>query len=243
VEVLTRVRENGGITVAITNTEGSPVDRSAEYRLNCEAGEEICVTATKSYITQLTLMTALAAHVSGNEHLLENCDRLAAAVEAAIKLESNVAQLVGYYRFIDHIFLISRGYSYGVVAEAELKVQETSYIRAMGYSTADYTHGPIALAKPSSPYVFSATDQHTDHNVMELYEKIARKGALCACITNKPELSERFPLSILLPAWCEGILGSFAAATVFQLFASYLSVSLGHNPDSPAGIGKVNITR
>ena len=243
VEVLNRAKESGGLTIGITNTKGSPIETVSEHSLNCEAGPEVCVTATKSYMTQLTLLTALAAHVSEDESLLAAVEKLADTVQAALCFEDEVADMVRYFHCCDNMFLIARGYSVGVVAEAELKIQETCYVRAMAYSSADYTHGPFAMTGHNSPSIFVAADKHTDHDIDALYKRVLERHVLCVCITNKTEIADRFPFAILLPHRCEGILGSFAAAVIFQFFASYLSILKGFNPDAPIGVSKRTLTK
>ena len=45
--------------------------------------------------------------------------------------------------------------------ETELKIQETSYLDARCYGSADYRHGPIATAQRFVPYLFFLADEKT----------------------------------------------------------------------------------
>src|SRR5947209_63749 len=51
IECITRSREAGALTVAITNQEGSHLSATAQYTLLCHAGLERSVAATKTYTT------------------------------------------------------------------------------------------------------------------------------------------------------------------------------------------------
>lgn len=64
----------GGICVSITNTEGSLMTKAGKYHINNHCGPEKSITAGKSYLTQVTVLTAIAAYISGDEELLHVLD-------------------------------------------------------------------------------------------------------------------------------------------------------------------------
>ncbi|HEY7596339.1 MAG TPA: SIS domain-containing protein, partial [Actinophytocola sp.] len=56
VEATRVARERGALTVAITNTPGSPLAEAAEHAVSIGAGDELAVAATKTYTA--TLLTS-----------------------------------------------------------------------------------------------------------------------------------------------------------------------------------------
>src|ERR1700704_6334510 len=52
-------RSQGALTVAIVNDAESPLARTAEYVLECLAGPELSVPATKTVCAQMTLLAML----------------------------------------------------------------------------------------------------------------------------------------------------------------------------------------
>src|SRR5207244_9960330 len=54
-------RERGCPVVAITNTVGSAITREADAVLFLQAGPEVAVAASKTFVTQVTLLVLLAA--------------------------------------------------------------------------------------------------------------------------------------------------------------------------------------
>ena len=64
-EVMKHCDEQGGVCVCVTNVEGSLMTQAGKYQVRNHCGPERSVTAGKSYLTQVTIVTALAAYISG----------------------------------------------------------------------------------------------------------------------------------------------------------------------------------
>ncbi|HEY8446831.1 MAG TPA: SIS domain-containing protein, partial [Thermomicrobiales bacterium] len=62
---LERARASGAITVAVTNSPGSPLANTAEYHLDVLAGPEKAVAATKSYTAELLTLFYLIEAIAG----------------------------------------------------------------------------------------------------------------------------------------------------------------------------------
>ena len=57
-------RERGCTVIAVTNTVGSAITRDADAVLFLQAGPEIAVVATKTFVTQVTTLVMLAAAIA-----------------------------------------------------------------------------------------------------------------------------------------------------------------------------------
>src|SRR6185312_7388920 len=57
-------RERGCPVVAVTNTVGSAITREADAVLFLQAGPEIAVAASKTFVTQVTTLIVLAAAIA-----------------------------------------------------------------------------------------------------------------------------------------------------------------------------------
>ena len=66
VEYLHRARRRGAFTVAVTNDAASELAQAAEAVIPLEAGPEMAVAATKTYLNQLAALALLAGHVGEN---------------------------------------------------------------------------------------------------------------------------------------------------------------------------------
>src|ERR1700761_6056201 len=81
------LREAGALTVAAVNVSGSPLADACEFELPLEAGPELSVAATKSYIAMLSLSAIVIAHVQRDVELLNALKSLPDALRAAGALD------------------------------------------------------------------------------------------------------------------------------------------------------------
>ncbi len=146
-EVLDSMQQSGHQTIAITNREGSLVGQSANAEIFLNASEERSVAATKTFTsTMLALyqvVRALGAKLEDPAEFLPD--------ESWLQNQRSAAELVaGELNRVSPIFCLSRGYGFSVAQETALKLMECALIPAKSYSTADFEHGPKALAGPGS---------------------------------------------------------------------------------------------
>ncbi len=133
-------REAGAFTVALVNDATSPVALDAAALLPLRAGEERSVAATKTMIASLVAGASLIAHWS------EDADLRAALGDLPERLERDAAPppeaLVRALATARSLFVIGRGATLAIAAEAALKLKETSAIHAEAFSSAEVLHGP-----------------------------------------------------------------------------------------------------
>lgn len=144
-EVLADARASGHRTLAITNTAGSKVTKAAENTLLLDLGPEKSLAATKTYSASLLALALLVQTLGGELPPLTLPDAEWLSVCRARAKEAT--------RFVNHArtcFSLGRGFSFASAQEATLKLMECALIPAKGYSTADFQHGPKALAGPGS---------------------------------------------------------------------------------------------
>ena len=242
-EVVKRANECGALTIGITNNEESLIAKETKYHIDCYAGEEKSVAATKTLISQMTIMTMLVAKISGNIVLNKIVPLISESAMYALSLEEAVKGIAQRYRFMDDCFVLSRGVSFPIAKEAALKIQETSYIKAQSYPTSDFMHGPIAMIEENTPCIVIGSDSKIENEILTIVKSLTEKNADVFAITNSNEIAKEASASILLPPWCEGILGAFCSVVILQMLAGYISVGRNNNPDNPRGLKKVTVTK
>jgi glucosamine--fructose-6-phosphate aminotransferase (isomerizing) len=146
-EVLSYARESGHATLAVTNTDGSRLTQTAEASILLNAGPEKAVAATKTYSASLLAMAQIVRALGGQ--LPEPSTPLMTdeAVEAAGRRAKSDAELL---LASNPVFALARGYSYASAEETAIKLMECALVPAKSYSTADFMHGPKALANSGS---------------------------------------------------------------------------------------------
>lgn len=149
-EVLSALRADGHATLAITNTPGSRVVESAEKSLLLNVGEEHSLAATKTYTASLLAMNRLVAVLAGSDFpaLPSNLHR--ELTRAMLEAEESALERLGPVLRCSPLFVLGRGFSFATAHETALKLMECSLLTAKSYSTADFNHGPRAIADHGS---------------------------------------------------------------------------------------------
>jgi len=140
-EVIAHLRSQGHTTLAITNTKGSRLAQEAEHSLILDAGPESAVAATKTYTASLLAIYQLVRALGGDlpEPELPDDERMEQAREEA-------TAALGPILRCSPLFSLARGYSFCSAFETALKLMECALLPCKAYSTADFEHGPKALA-------------------------------------------------------------------------------------------------
>lgn len=225
-------REAGAHVVALVNDSASPLASAADTVLPLCAGPEVSVAATKSCIAAMAGLAALAAAWRNDEDFGRLVEDLPHTIERALQLDwSAVSDLL---RGARQMFVLGRGYSFGVAQEAALKLKETCAIQAEPFSSAEVRHGPMRIVGPGFPILAFATSGQAGADVASTAREFAGLGALPLIAGQGGEL----PVVSAHPA-----LEPIAMLASFYLAVEELSVLRGMNPDSPPGLAKVTNTR
>lgn len=238
IETTTLAREAGALTLAVTNAPRSPLAQVAELNVDIEAGVESAVAATKSYTCQLLALYLLV------DALLEG-DGSAACVLPGLAenvLSSAVAlQLAPRYRFVDRIVTTGRAYSYPTALEAALKLMETLYLSAHGFSSADLMHGPLAMIDEDRPVIAIVPEGPDGEATQPMLDRLADREA-DVVVVGDPHRAVGFAGCIPLPSGVPVELSPILEIMPMQQLAHAMSVARGYDPDAPRGLRKITET-
>jgi glucosamine--fructose-6-phosphate aminotransferase (isomerizing) len=244
VEVVRVAREAGALTVALTNTPGSPLALAAEETLLCEAGQERSIAATKTYTAQLLLMAMLAAAMRGIDGpLQQGLAALPEQVERALLLEPQVQQVAERLRYLERCAVIGRGFCYGSAFELALKLVELTHVVAQPYSAADFRHGPIALVEPGFCVLLLAPQGQVLADLSELQGELRARRAEVIAISDASEILRNATRGLALPPGVPEWLAPLVCIVPGQLLALHLCRARGLPVDAPRGLSKVTRTR
>lgn len=142
-EVMSELRAQGNFTIGITNTHGSRLTQVTDLPLLLEAGEEVSIAATKTYSASLLalyqVIRALGADLLDPQGQTPDDEWVNACHEAALESLGPVLRC-------EPLFSLARGINFCTAHEAALKLMECALLPCKAYSTADFAHGPKALA-------------------------------------------------------------------------------------------------
>jgi glutamine---fructose-6-phosphate transaminase (isomerizing) len=242
VEVLTDARRQGAITLAITNDAGSPLASAADTVVALEAGPELAVAASKTYVAELAAIAMLSDALSGGTGARELAE-LPAELDRAMAGQQRCQRAARELRGLRYCAVIGRGYNYATIREWALKLKEMALVMADPYSAADFEHGPIALVEPGYQVFVVGVRGPTLPGLAELLPRLRADGARLLVISDDEELLSEsdagIPLEVGIPEW----LSPAVAIVPAQLVAYHLALANGRDPDTPRRIHKVTLTR
>jgi len=246
VAVVEEGRQQGALTIAVTNTPVSPLAQAADHVLPLGAGEERAVAATKTYTAQLAALALLAVQLAGDEGRegwLAGLRSVPEAVEKTLALEESVALAAQRYAYATECVVLGRGYNYATAFEIALKLKELTYVVAEPYSSADFRHGPVAIVEHGFPAVVVAPQGVVYPDVLALARELVAREAELIVISGQDRALRlaRTPLRlpVVLPEW----LSPFTCIVPGQLLALHVTLAKGYDPDHPRGLKKVTETR
>lgn len=225
-------RNSGAHAVVLVNDLDSPLAAAADTLLPLHAGPELAVAATKSCIGALAGLAAVVAAWSDDPSFRAALRDLPQMLTKALQLDwSAGADALQQAR---QMFVLGRGYSFGIAQEAALKLKETCSIQAEPFSSAEVRHGPMRVIEPGFPVLAFATSDKAGANVASTAREFAERGAIALVA------GQGGPLPIVAghPA-----LEPIAMLASFYGLAERLSLARGMDPDSPPGLQKVTSTR
>jgi glucosamine--fructose-6-phosphate aminotransferase (isomerizing) len=241
-------RERGALVIAVTNTVGSAITRDADAVLFLQAGPEICVVATKTFATQVTVLLLIAAALAKQRgklsrekeaQLVEELRALPAKAEQALAMSEPARALVRRYVNSRGFMFVGRGYGYPVALEGALKLKEVSYVHAEGYAAGELKHGPIALLDVEVPLVAVATRSSVREKLISnVMEGRARDARVLAVATEGDDDMRDFADDILWVPEAMEELSPVLAVIPLQLFAYHTAVARGTDVDQPRNLAK-----
>ncbi len=247
-----QAREHGAPVLAVTNIVASAITRLADAVLYLQAGPEICVVATKTFVSTVTVLYLLGLYLARQrEHMsaeqigevLAALERIPAQIQcildAAASPDDIINTLAKRISRCSSIMFIGRGVGFPTALEGALKLKEISYIHAEGFPAGELKHGSIALLDPDTPLVAVATASHVYEKVVSNMQEVrARDARVIVVATEGDEGIRQHADDVLyVPATLE-VLSPLLAIIPLQLFAYHAAVARGCNVDQPRNLAK-----
>ncbi|MCC5983884.1 MAG: SIS domain-containing protein [Rhodobacteraceae bacterium] len=229
---LTQAAQAGGArTVALLNSIPSPLADVSDTVLPLAAGPERAVAATKSLVASLFALSAVHAGQTGDARLL---DALAALPDTLRALEPQAAPDLQPLARHRRLFCLGRGLGLAVSGEAALKLKETCLLSAESASSAEFRHGPQALADGDLAALAFVLDDAAQAGNAELIASLRARGA---------QVIRFDPAAIGLKGDHPPAVQAIALVTAFYRQVWKLSRALGLDPDAPPHLVKATLTR
>jgi glucosamine--fructose-6-phosphate aminotransferase (isomerizing) len=226
------------LSVAFVNDEESPLAREANAVLPLRAGPERSVAATKSMIAALIAGAALVAHWSDDDALLAALQQLPSVLDSS-SAAPPATEAIEMLAQASSLFVIGRGATLAIAAEAALKLKETSAIHAEAFSSAEVLHGPAGIIRPGFPVLAFAPADAARPGFFDTLDRLAAFGAAPLLVDIEPH--KRWPTLVALDGG-HPLLTPIVALHAFYRVAESTARRRGRDPDQPPHLKKVTET-
>ena len=243
-------RHRAATILGLTNVIGSTLTRVSRVYVCQQSGPEIGVAATKTFTSQLSVLAQLALRLAKKrgkvshveiEFLEEKLMQIPDIVERVIESqEENVKLLAKKYRDKNVFFFLGRGISTATAMEGRLKLMEIAYIPSIAYPAGESKHGPISLIQPGFPVVFICPPDETRKTLIGNIMEMKARGAQIIAIIEEgdEEIKELADDYIEIVKGVPEVLSPIPYVIPLQLFAYYMAVERGCDPDKPRNLAK-----
>lgn len=236
--------------LAITNVLDSGITREADLVFYTQAGPEIGVAATKTFLVQVATFGRIAskllerfkihdpAYVQDfREKLMQTPQALNQVIN---KLEVKTKELADFLADKSDAFYLGRGVSVATALEGALKLKEISYIHAEGYPAGESKHGPIALIDEDFPVIFIAPNDETRKDILGNIMEMSARGAYIITLGEEgdEELAQVSNQFLSMPQGFSLPFSPLLYVVPPQLIAYYTAVKRGYDPDKPRNLAK-----
>lgn len=233
---LQRARSGGACTLAIINQEQSALEKIAEITLRMGAGEEKGVAATKTFITSLISGLLLLSEWDDRVCSRKDFDALPDILNKALAAEHSPAW--DSLEQSRNLIVLSRGLGFPIAQETALKFNEVCRLHALAYSTAEFSHGPMALIREGDPVLLIGIRGPELASMQETAGFLRGLGA--DVIFLAPEGTEG--ATITYPRASLSLFDPIVAVQALYPCIAKVAALRGFNPDQPSNLKKVTRT-
>ena len=248
IEAVRIAKQKGSAVLGVCNVLGSHLSRLAQGTLFTRGGPEIGVAATKTYVSQVTLLTLLALYLAklrattGERRLHEIADGtklLPAAVDVVLNTSDEIRKAARSIRKANSILFLGRYVNFPTALEGALKLKEISYIHAEGYPAGEMKHGPIALLDSGVPVVGIMTDDRVREKMLSnLMESKAREAPVFVVANHGDEEAKTVADRVFWVPKVNELLSPIVNVIPLQLLAYHVADVEGKDVDQPRNLAK-----
>ena len=242
-------RQNNLFLIGVVNVVDSLIAREVDCGVYLNAGREVGVASTKSFTSQVIILSLMAIWFAQKRDVNSNKRRqyirdlrnLHVNIENILqKYYQNMNEYISFFNDFPNCFLLGKGRGHAIALEAALKIKEIAYIHAEGYSASSLKHGPLALLEKNFPVILIHTHSEHDAKMQNVYNEIKSRNAKIMYISYEEHAKflDNNDMFISLNSGFN-IFNDLLAIIPLQLLSYYCCLHYKYNPDMPRNLAKV----
>ncbi len=247
-----QAREMGAPVISLTNVVGSAITRISDAVLYLQAGPEIGVVSTKTFITSVSLLYLLGLYLGQQQGqvseeetrivlgaLEQIPDQIQKVLDHASGDQDTIKSVIEQMAHVNSMMFIGRGVGFPTALEGALKLKEISYIHAEGFPAGELKHGSIALLDPETPLIAVATKSHVYEKVVSNIMEVRARDARVVVVATEgdQEIQQQADHVFYVPETLE-MLSPLLAVIPLQFFAYHAAIARGCDVDQPRNLAK-----
>lgn len=247
-EAVKEAKRKGSLTLGLVNMVGSSISRETDAGVYNRAGVEIGVAATKSFVSQLSILALMTVYLGRQREMsmvtgrriLEELKKLPDFARKILSQSDYIKELAQKYSNYRNFFFLGRKYNYPVALEGALKLKEIAWkVHAEGNAGGEIKHGSLALIDETFPtFCICTSDSVYDKMKNVIGEIKSRHGKILAIATEgNEEIKKIIEDVIYIPKTLE-MLTPILSVIPLHLFSAYLALELGLDIDKPRNLAK-----
>ncbi|HMD01480.1 MAG TPA: glutamine--fructose-6-phosphate transaminase (isomerizing) [Candidatus Baltobacteraceae bacterium] len=248
IEAVKVAKAAGSPVLGICNVLGSHLTRLADGILYTRGGPEICVAATKTYLSQSSAMVLFALYLARLRHsqdterlreIAEGTKLLASAIDVVLNTSDEIRKVARRLKKSRSVLFIGRYVNVPTALEGALKLKEISYIHAEGYAAGEMKHGPIALLDARVPVVGIVTEGRVREKMLSNLAEAKAREAPIVVVANRGD-AEAAALAdhVLWVPRVDELLSPIVNVVPLQLLAYHIADIEGKDVDQPRNLAK-----
>lgn len=243
-----QAKQQGQKILAICNVPGSTASRIADWTIFGNAGPEIGVAATKTFITQITVLFLFSLFLGRRKRTISataameeirQLRNLSQGMQTILAQNEHIRQIAQTIKDANSVFYIGRKNNYPIALEGALKLKEIAYIHAEGFSAGELKHGPFALLTGQTPVIaLCPKDDTYEKMISNIVEIKARNAPVIAIADRHDKDIKKFVDDVIPVPSVSPVLSPFLNVVACQLLA-YHAADLRDCPiDKPRNLAK-----
>lgn len=237
IEGVKRARDAGARIISVVNRPYSQLAEMSHQVIYLNCGPELCVAATKSFISQLVVFYLLSFSMANSfDKAVTDLKGISNKVTKTIQWNNDeLKKLSQELKNKNDFYYIARGINFAIASEGALKLKEISYIHAEGMPAGELKHGTLALIEPGTPVAVICPDDYTYRETLSNAMEAKSRGAYIIAISDRK--NEIYDFWVKIPK-ADELLYPVITVVPLQLLAYHLAISRGHDPDRPRNLAK-----